>query len=289
MPTETNTQTTTETTSVITKVTPQPVNGIQEVPDRIMNIINYWKGVYPGMQIGYGLYSLDGKSGFEYNAHTLFNSACTIKAPYSYYVLKTCEEKGIDLYSDTIEYQAWQKDDGTSVISDYGTVGTYYSLDELMRYLDGESDNTAYTMLTTKFPVSGMYNLIVPLGGQSDWQKWGSASVTQRKNEWLAMYEYMNSGSYYGDMLRQYLSGTKYCYLVQCMQMFHGYIHKSGWTDDEPLYPAANDCAIIDDQFLLIVMTQDYQNYKVGHYDVVQALGVVTETYINQDCGGKIF
>lgn len=277
-----------DTTSNDTTTISQNEKNIREVPDSILEAIQYWENIYPGIQIGFGLYNLDGSSGYEYNAHTPINSACTIKAAFAWYVLVKCEETSVDIYSTSIQYLPGYKDLGTSIISDTGTFYDWYTIDELLRLMLGESDNTAYTMLRSEFPINEMFQMIAPIGGQSDWNMWGSASVYQRKNEWINIYKYINSGSQYSDTLRGYLTNTNYCYLAEWMSGWHSYMHKSGWTDDEMTYPACNDCVIIDDSYLIVVMTQDYANPEYGHIDVVQSLGYYAETYYNM-YGGDIF
>ena len=52
----------------------------------------------------------------------------------------------------------------------------------------------------------------------------------------------------------------------------------SGWTENTPDYPATCEAAIIDDSYLLIVMTQD-ATCDYGHIDVLQSIGGAVETY----------
>ena len=259
---------------------PEMSSGMSSLPQEVLDTVKYWEQVYPGVQIGVGIYSLDGSYGYEYNAYTPINSACTIKAPYALYVLKTCEANGIDIWTKTLEYKAKHRDRGTSVISETGTYGNQYTVAELLQLLLGFSDNTAYTILCDEFPISGMYNLIVPIGGQNDWQKWGAASVSQRKNEWVAINSYINSGSLYSSVLRDYLTGTSYSYLTDGMYGWHSYMQKSGWTENTPDYPAANAGGIIDNSFILIVMTQDYST-SIGHVDICRSIGGSVESFIN--------
>ena len=262
------------------------LNGVVELPSSIMNEVRYWQNMYPSMTVAVGLYSLDGTKGYEYNAYQPINSACTIKATYALYVLNTCEAENIDIWNETITYEAKHKDSGTSTISDYGIIGSEYSIGELLQLLLGVSDNTAFSILEERFPIYGMYEFILPLGGENDWQKWGQASVIQRKNEWVAIYNYVNSGSRYSSTLREFLTNTSYSYLTQNMVKWHSYMQKSGWSDTYE-YPATNACAIIDDSYILIVMTEDY-SIGDGHLDVVQDIGRVVEEFYDQ-FNGNIF
>jgi hypothetical protein len=69
------------------------------------------------------------------------------------------------------------------------------------------------------------------------------------------------------------------------MQNWHNYMQKSGWTEDNPEYPATCEAAIIDDSYILIVLTEDYTDYKMGHIDVLQSIGGAVENFWNtQNC-----
>lgn len=270
-----------------TKVsTKTETNYITHLPDSIMDSVEYWKSVYPSMTIGVGLYSLDGKKGYEYNAHTPINSACTIKAAYALYVLQEAEKRGIDIWSTYITYEPRHSDEeGSGSINLCGYYGEEYSIAELVSLLLSVSDNVAYNMLLEQFTLNDFYSYNYAIGGQSDWSKWGQASVIQRKNEWVQIWNYINSNSAYSEVLRNDLSGTQFAYFVEGMQNWHTYLQKSGWTEDTPYYPAAGEAAIIDDSYILIVLTQDYNDYTMGHIDVIQGIGGAVESYWNQNDG----
>ncbi|MBO4293561.1 MAG: serine hydrolase [Clostridia bacterium] len=252
---------------------------ITELPDSILNTVEYWKKTYPNMTIGVGLYKLDGTTGYEYNAQTPINSACTIKAAYALYVLKECQRRGIDIWDTFLTYQSWHSDDGSGDIQLYASYGAQYSIADLVRLLLQVSDNVAYNMLLEQFPLNDFYVENSALGGQNDWSKWGKASVQQRKNEWIEIWNYVNSSAWYAQVLRDDLTGTQYAYFLQGMQNWHNYMQKSGWTEDNPEYPATCEAAIIDDRYILIVLTEDYTDYKMGHIDVLQSIGGAVESY----------
>ena len=273
----TTTTTTTTAAPVVTTVTnPPQASGIQELPDSLMQIVNKYKSKYPGMSIGVGIYSMDGLSGFEYNAFSLFNGACTIKASYALYVCTYCDNNGIDIWSKKIYYDTTKHHHGGSgVIYDRGS--QWYSIGELLTYLLQVSDNDAMKCLITEFlNMDGYYQFNSALGGEDDWSNWngGRASVRQRKNEWLAIWRYVNSDARNAQNLRNFLTNTRYCYLVYGMTYVPTYMHKSGWCDSYS-YPAACDCAIIENRtgtYLMVVMTQDYQTGN-GHTDAIAEIG----------------
>ena len=260
--------------------------GISKLPESIMSVVQYWQGIYPQMNIGVGIYSLDGKSGYEYNANTPINGACTIKAAYAHYVLEECEKQNIDIWAEEnyMVFKARHNDpDGSGNIK-YTAYGTQYSIGYLINLLLGVSDNVAFNMLEDRFPISSFYQYNTSIGGECDWLKWGRATVQQRKNEWIAIYNYINSGSKYSEILREDLTGTGFCYIAEGMYNWHNYLHKSGWTDENPDYPASGDCAIIDNEYLIIVMTEDW-SAGTGRIDAIRGIAAATESYY-YDNGG---
>lgn len=263
----------------------EPTMSARKMPDMILEQIRHWEKVYPHMTIGVGLYSLDGTHGYVYNTEQMFNSACTIKAAFGKYVLQTCEEKGIDIWSTYITFQKRHDDpEGSGDITKYGNYGEDYSIGYLVNVLLGVSDNVAYTMLLDMFPLNDFSGYLRSIGGQNDGMKWGSASVSQRKNEWLDIYKYITSGSLYSETLRQDLRNTPYAYIPEGMTQSHNYLHKSGWTEESPNYPAAADCCIIDDEYLLIIMTED-STAGSGHIDAIQYVANLVEAFYYQSSG----
>lgn len=260
---------------------------IKELPEPIMQQVQYWKRMYPNMDIGVGLYSLDGKKGYEYNANQKINGACTIKAAYAKYVLEECQKQEIDIWNTYITFEARHDNFGSGDIILYGQHGNNYTIGYLVNVMLTVSDNVAYNMLLDRFPLSGFWRMLKSIGGQDDGRQWGSASVAQRRNEWLDIYKFVNSGGKYAETLRQNLTNTAYAYIPQGMVANHNYMHKSGWTDNDYEYPASGDCAIIDDSYLLIVLTQDWSTGS-SHINTIQYIGNAVESYYNAN-NGNIF
>ena len=232
---------------------------------------------YPFIEIGMGVYGLDGSTLFEYNPNSCISGACTIKAPYAMFCLKRCEEMGIDIYSETIVYSKDLRNDGSGIIKD-SEDGTEYTIFECLNLLLSISDNTAYNVLTTRFPLGDFQAYLYGIGGQSNaYMQYGAPTVNERKNEWLEINNYINSGSKYSETLRSMMSNTQYAYMVDGMSNWHSYLHKSGWCDGLN-YTSASDCGIIEDDYLLIILTADYSTGE-AHTDVVNRLGLAAEQF----------
>ena len=251
-----------------------------ETADGILNTIKSFESEYLGTNIAMGIYSLDGTPLFEYNTYSPISGACTVKAPYAMYVLKCCEDKGINIWSEKLQYQDGMRNDGSGEIKN-DAIGSEYSIAYLLSQLLSISDNTAYNILLSSFSLDGYQEFLNSFGGQQlCGLQYGTVSVEQRKNEWLAIYQYLNSGNYYySTTLQQMLSNTDYCYLVQGMSNWHNYMHKSGWCDGIS-YNSASDCAIIDNRYLVIVLSQDYLT-GTAHTDIVNVLGREAELFMN--------
>ena len=258
---------------------------VEDLPYMIQSEVDAYKKKYPGIRIGVGVYTLDGKSGYEYNATSRISSACTSKAPYSLFVLCRCSELGIDIETEYIVYEKRMRNDGSGIIKD-SAYGTKYTISYLLDVLLDWSDNTAYNMLVSRFPISEYQKFLNTFDGQKmDGLMYGSATVRQRRNEWVEIWKYINGNYMYSDLLKQYLNGTHYCYLVQWMNGKHSFLHKSGWSDGDN-YTSASDVAIIDNKYLVIVLTDDYSTGK-AHTDVVKAIGAATQRFV--DSGNSIF
>lgn len=244
----------------------------------ILSTIKNFEVEYVGTNIGMGIYSLDGTPLFEYNTYAPISGACTVKAAYAYYVLSTCEAEGIDIWNEYLTYQEGMRNNGSGIIKN-SEFGSEYTISYLLTQLLNLSDNTAYNILLSRFSLDGYQAFLNNIGGQQLYGlQYGTVSVAQRRNEWLAIYNYINSGSYYSYTLQQMLTGTNYCYLVQGMANYHSYMHKSGWCSGSD-YTAACDCAIIDNRYLVIVLSQDYYT-GTAHTDIVNILGREAEIFM---------
>ena len=238
------------------------------------------------MLIGVGIYTLDGKTGYEYNPNQLVNSASTIKASYAVFVLEQCEKRGLDPAKTYITYQSRHYHTGSGVIINSGRYGSSYSVEYLISVLLSESDNIAFEMLKDKFTISDFYVYNRSIGGENDGLQWGRGSVIQRRNEWVALYKYITGGRPYSQLLRRSITGTKYSFIADGLADQHSVMYKSGWVFKSS-YPAHCDCAIIDEDYLIIVLTQD-STVGSGRKDAIAAVAKAAEAYCKAR-GGKMF
>lgn len=279
------TKATTQTTPVTT-AKPVVIEN-SALPNNIFSEISALESKYPKIKIGVGLYSLTDNRGMEYNVDKKIAGGCTVKAAYALFVLKTCEQQDISIYSTELEYKSKHKNTGSGELykKAYGSKFTLY---HLIEQLITVSDNTAYNILLDKFSMNSFQEFLNSIGGQQmGGYTYGYATVTQRKNEWKSIYQYVNSGAKYSGILKNFLLNAAYCYAVQGMSNWHSYMHKSGWNTAKN-YTSASDCVIVDDNYLLIILTEDKET-GIARTDAVRRLGKVTEDYSKTLPGGKIF
>ena len=236
--------------------------------------------LYPGINIAVGVYAVDdGTKLFGYNEYQELASGCTVKAAYALYVLKTCEEQGINIYTETLPYLEGMKNSGSGWIKNVHEYGDELTIDYLLSHLLQISDNTAYNILAARFDMYGFQNFLWSIGGQNLYGvMYGVSSPEERKNEWLAIWDYINSGSDYSSVLQAWLSNGFATYIANGFSDTHYIIHKSGWKDEDPAYSCAADCCIVDERYIVCVITQD--NSGVAHTDAVASLGGAIENFL---------
>ena len=295
------------TSSMITTVSTSyaiPAPTTATLPEKLQQVVDAEKAKYPGIDIGVGVYSLDGKSGFVYNQDKVISGGCTVKAAYACYVFEVCEAENINIWQTEIEYTTNDNpsDKSGSEFMNSAKVGDKIPVATLIREMLYWSDNRAYNMLvrffspktSTMLRMEKFQRWLDEVGGANLWYsnhkslyQYGAASVTQRYHEWMYIWNYIHSEKKFASTLEGYLRNTAYCYLINWAAGSHTYLHKSGWSSGSS-YTAACDCAIIDDSYLVIVMTQDYKT-MTAHADVVKELGKQVVAYVDSVGVEKMF
>ena len=68
------------------------------------------------------------------------------------------------------------------------------------------------------------------------------------------------------------------------MKHDHEYLHKSGWSWGD--YMSACDCAVIDNQYIIIMMTADYAT-GLSRTDILRGFGSTVEAYVDSVGGAQ--
>ena len=269
------------TTATTTTTAKPKVDGIQPLPEFLQNVVDSYKKMFPGMHIGVGLFSIDGTKGYAYNMDEEISGGCTVKAAYSLFVLNECQNNNIDIYSYKLEYKYGMRNSGSGQIK-YSSYGTWYTIDYLLKQLLGPSDNTAYNILVSKFPLKDFQVFLNSINGQNlNGFQYGDASVRQRLNEWVEVLKYIDRKETYSTNLYNYLhNNTINYYIVKGMaNKPANYLNKTG-TSDGTFYNSASDVAVINGEYIAIVMTEDYVSGE-SRQEVARGWGTYTEKYIN--------
>ena len=263
------------TTAVYTE---PATENIQPLPEYLQSVVDYYKSAYPGMHIGVGLFSLDGKKGYVYNGDEEISGGCTVKAAFALFVLKTCQDQKINIWSEELEYKYGMKNNGSGQIK-YADYGTKYTIAQLLSLLLGISDNTAYNILAQKFTLTEFQKFLNSIDGQKlKGFQYGNASVNQRLNEWVAILEYINAGELYSQSLYNFMHNTQGSYIINGMSGYHDYLHKSG-SSSGTFYNSASDVAVVDNSYIAIVMTEDYVT-GYCRQNVAKGWGTYVEKYV---------
>ena len=246
--------------------------------DCISNAISKAERQNPGINIGVGVYTLNGNTIFEYNQNTDIAAGCTVKAPYECFVLEQCQEDGIDINAYQLQYQYGMKNNGSGTLKEE-PYGGWYSIRNLSNLTIQISDNTAYNVLLSKFGLADFCQFQYEISGETDWLQYDYPKVTQRKKEWLHIWDFLKTETEYANYFYNLLNSAAYSYLTPNMQLYHSVLHKSGWQEEDVppyVYPCAADCAILDEKYLLVVLTEDYNTGK-AHTEVVGSIGAAIE------------
>lgn len=244
--------------------------------EMIKQCIKDQKEKYPGMEIGVGIYQISKeKYILTDNIYKQISCGCTVKAAYAMYVLQQCEKQEIDIYTTYLTYKSYMRNGGSGIIKTMST-NKNFSIDYLIDKLLTISDNTAYNILLSQFTLDGYQEFLDDIGGQQlNKCRYGACSVNERTNEWINIYKYCKTGKTYSEVLEKYLSQAKYSYLAEGFTEPHYYMHKSGWCDGTS-YNSASDAILVDNEYLIIVLTHDYKQC-IAHTDVVKEIGKVCD------------
>ena len=82
------------------------------------------------------------------------------------FVLNEMPKTGYNVWTKYLTYQSWMRNDGSGTIKN-DPPGTQYTVNTLLTKLDSISDNTAYNILVSEFPLSNFQTFLTSIGGQN--------------------------------------------------------------------------------------------------------------------------
>ena len=132
-----------------------------QISSKLLNTINEEIANY-GAPTSFYILSLKDGMTIGYNVDKYFETASSIKAPYSFYIYKEIANGNIDK-NKTLTYTKSDYKTGTGIIKN-SDIGTEYTIEQLVNYSLQESDNVAHNMLHKEFGVTGYNEMLKNLG-----------------------------------------------------------------------------------------------------------------------------
>ena len=224
---------------------------------------------YPEISVYYE----DLSTGFRYtyNASDIMYSASVVKAMYIVSLLEdvsaayTAAEEARENPDDPltfeneiydIENNKWilteaAKKTGSGKLKDMDE-GTEFTYLELVQYAITEGDNTAFFELRRVFEYDSFYALASKLGVKSMSGSFNNLSAEDAGKFLRHIYEFIESGDRFGEILKEYMMSTKFNILIPSAVYPTKVAHKYGWDED-----AYHDAGIVYDEkpYILVIMT----------------------------------
>lgn len=187
-----------------------------------------------GSQISFKAVSVDGTKGISYNSDGEYFAASAIKAPYLLYCYQQMDA-GNGTLDEEMTYTSKYYRDGTGDIKNSAD-GTVYTLEEIMRRVIWNSDNSGYYMCADRWGKDGYNQLMEQIG--ADRLKFPSHSIwvyDVRVDDfiiaWKGIYDYFETNT---EHAKKFYDST-----TNCKWSFFGsgikdstIAQKYGWTDD---------------------------------------------------------
>lgn len=215
------------------------------------------KSCGPGISVFYK--DLNSSYTYTYNSEQKYFIASLIKAPYCMYIYDLASQGKCDL-NKRYTYAVRHKAQGTGKIQDM-SVGTSFTLEELIGYAIKYSDNVAMNILKENFPVEGYRTYAKGLGlkysGDIKYATNGNITATDAGTYIEAINDFINQNTY-GPRLKTLMLSTRNPMIISSYPV----VRKYGWADN-----SFHDMAIVEATYpyLLCICTNhdgDYSTFK---------------------------
>ena len=204
--------------------------GFSLTPDQSSRLM--YQLTYLGGDTGYLLYDIDSGRAVAYNADTYFNTASTVKLPYTFYSFRQMDKSDTITPDTYITLYAEDKHGGSGVLQ-YRQTGTQYTIRNVIEHIGKYSDNTGYYMMQHTFGFDGYRSYIASLGATPNvtpTRRWGVVSACDSARELVDMWDYLNNGKY-RDLAKQVFSTTCAADFRAVLGKKYTVYEKSGWTN----------------------------------------------------------
>lgn len=232
-------------------------NGFTFTKEQIKELDALIKSCGPGVSVYYK--DLNSDYTYTYNSEQKYFIASLIKAPYCMYIYDLASQGKCDL-NKRYTYAARHKAEGTGKIQ-YMSIGTSFTLEELIGYAIKYSDNVAMNMLKENFPIEGYRAYAKSLGLKHPedikYGTNGNITATDAGIYIESIYNFINNNEY-GSNLRMLMLSTSNPMITSSYPV----VRKYGWAT-----ASFHDMAIVEAPYpyLLSICTNhdgDYSTFK---------------------------
>lgn len=238
---------------------------------------NYFSFLYQDLYSGYTV---------SYNEESPIFTASTIKAPAMIYLYEEASRGKIDL-NEKLTYTSNFYSGGSGILQTK-SVGTSYTIEQLIQYSIHDSDNIAYRMLMNHYGRKNILNYWQNLGTKNIYTLdtiWGVTSAKDASIYMKEMYRFSKENDTYGKRLLKYFKEAEWKLITNKDGTFNT-ANKGGWSGT-----AIHDVAIVFEKnpYLLIIMSNTGEsNYQYLFQTTSKLVGQMHEEYWKykvQKCG----
>lgn len=191
---------------------------------------------------------------FSYNEAVEFPTASTIKTSLAIYIMDLASQGKTDL-EKKLTYSANFSYGGTGVLQGQ-SVGTQYTVAQLLEHMIVNSDNIAYRILLAEYGYKNSQDYWYSLGTTTTYRvgsSWGTITANDALIYLRQLYRFYREDEQYGKRLMDLFKAARFRYIAFATDKQIEIAHKSGSTS-----AAMNDLSIIfhEQPFVFIVLTR---------------------------------
>ncbi|MBQ4151159.1 MAG: serine hydrolase [Clostridia bacterium] len=166
-----------------------------------------------------------------WNGEQIYSAASMIKAVYCYTLLMAADNGEVDL-DEEIVYESEMYVEGTGKFKEVES-GTPFTVHDLISYTLRYSDNTAYSMLRSRFATTYFASVMKEQGiTPASYSRWWKGSVYQYGDFFSKLYEYLTSDSENGKWISEEMQASLQVVMLKNALYPDRVAHKYGWDAD---------------------------------------------------------
>lgn len=199
---------------------------------------------------------------FSFNPDVEVPTSSSIKASMSIYIMNQVSQGKAEL-TEKLTYTEDLYNPGSGRIKTH-SVGTQYTVGQLLEYMMIDSDNIAYQMLLRHFGYKNSQNFWFSHGTTTTYKRgtsWGTINANDALIYMRRLYSFYLEDEDYGEKLMDLFKRARFRFLFRSANDME-IAHKSGSTT-----ASTNDLVLVFDEhpYIFIVLTR--KNAELGHGD----------------------